>query len=1038
MGEVYEAEDLELRGDHVAIKTILAANANDQTAVEQFKREIQLARKVTHPNVCRIFDLVYDQRPEAPVAFLTMELLNGETLAKLIEKSGSFSLERALPLARQMAEGLHAAHQAGVVHQDFKSGNVIVEPGKEGGEQRAVITDFGLAHNFREAQRLSGKSGGTPAYMAPEQIEGKPISAATDVYAFGVVLYELLTGHWPYNARTPQELRQKKLDEAPVLPSKYVPDLPPRAERAILRCLSRSPEERFQDPRDAVRALEAPRISWKFLTAAALIVVVLAGFGIYKWRAWLSARQPAVAVIGFKNNTGSESYDWLATELSETLTADLTSSNRLRVAPADEVARLRTELSIPPTATLENQDLSQVRAELGVGFVVFGSYNIAGDSGNTLTVDLRLQSPQGETDTSFHESGSEADYRKLTLKLAEQVRNKLGTVRLSRKEGEDLQNIFPADADARKWYFLGLDKLRSFDAPAASKLLQQAAEREPSNVAIHSALADAWAQMKLDPQAAKEAKIASELAEHSSLPLQYVVLAKARADEMDKHWDGAISNYETLFLRYQRLDYGLQLASAQMEGSRASQALQTLAKLTQLPAPMGNDPRIQLTRAKAYGAMNDYKAQLDAAQTALQEATQRNSRMMQANAQLQLCWAHRNLGDVEEAYKSCNAAQNLFSVFGDNVSAAVALNDVATWLSDRGKYPEAKALYDRVIQVNLSAGAQKDYAGACVNAAKTVLRMGGKPEDAEAYIQNALSTADAIGDKSDEVLARIIYAEIRREQGRMDDAENEVRQALSIAKGLNQSLESLALSNLASYQGETNVPEALQTYTQALQLREKNKQKDGVANCLNNMGEMLFRAGNLQGAEQKYQQALKLYSEELKDNNSAAQSLLSLAEVDFERDNLALAEDKALKALREFQSPEDKDVDSESEAAALLVRIYAAEGKPLDAEPYVRRIQEIASKDRDVMFGNRLSIAEYLDAIGKHEEAIQELQLLPAEAKAAGRNFVSLQARLALVKLREKELSASELRKELSSIRTEAMRAGFRLLAERATLTNPR
>src|SRR5208337_4865768 len=184
-----------------------------------------------------------------------------------------------------------------------------------------------------------------------------------------------------------------------------------------------------------------------------------------------------------------------------------------------------------------------------------------------------------------------------------------------------------------------------------------------------------------------------------------------------------------------------------------------------------------------------------------------------------------------------------------------------------------------------------------------------------------------------------------------------------------------ALSNLASYQGETNVPEALQTYTQALQLREKNKQKDGVANCLNNMGEMLFRAGNLQGAEQKYQQALKLYSEELKDNNSAAQSLLSLAEVDFERDNLALAE--------------DKDVDSESEAAALLVRIYAAEGKPLDAEPYVRRIQEIASKDRDVMFGNRLSIAEYLDAIGKHEEAIQELQLLPAEAKAAGRNFVS-------------------------------------------------
>ena len=121
MGEVYEAEDLELKGDHVAIKTILPAIAGNKEAVEQFKREIQLARKVTHPNVCRIFDLVYDQRPAVPVAFLTMELLSGETLAALIENSGGLSLERALPLARQMAEGLHAAHQAGVVHQDFKS-----------------------------------------------------------------------------------------------------------------------------------------------------------------------------------------------------------------------------------------------------------------------------------------------------------------------------------------------------------------------------------------------------------------------------------------------------------------------------------------------------------------------------------------------------------------------------------------------------------------------------------------------------------------------------------------------------------------------------------------------------------------------------------------------------------------------------------------------------------------------------------------------------------------------------------------------------
>ena len=157
-----------------------------------------------------------------------------------------------------------------------------------------------------------------------------------------------------------------------------------------------------------------------------------------------------------------------------------------------------------------------------------------------------------------------------------------------------------------------------------------------------------------------------------------------------------------------------------------------------------------------------------------------------------------------------------------------------------------------------------------------------------------------------------------------------------------------------------------------------------------------------------------------------------MAEVDFERGDFAAAKEKTLKALREFQSPEDKDVDSESLASSLLVKIYAAEGKPLDADPYVRRIKEIASKDRDVMFGNRLSIADYLKAVGKRSEAIQELQSLPVEAKAAGRNFLSLEARLALAKLRTGEMPSTELRKELSSIQIEAARAGFRLLAQKA------
>src|SRR5208282_3038037 len=161
--------------------------------------------------------------------------------------------------------------------------------------------------------------------------------------------------------------------------------------------------------------------------------------------------------------------------------------------------------------------------------------------------------------------------------------------------------------------------------------------------------------MRLDPKAKQEADTAAERARNSALPLEYVLLAEARADAMDKQWESAIKNYDLLFSRYKRLDYGLLLAAAQTEGSQAQKALETLTTLAKLPAPMGNDPRIQLATARTYGALSNYIGQLAAAQGALKEAERRNSRMMKANAQLELCWAHRNLGHVEEAFSACNS-----------------------------------------------------------------------------------------------------------------------------------------------------------------------------------------------------------------------------------------------------------------------------------------------------------------------------------------------------------------------------------------------
>jgi len=263
MGEIYEAEDLEL-GGRVALKTIRAHVASDERVMRRFRREVRLARMVTHPNVCRIFEAfthASTTRPErSDITFVTMELLEGDTLARRLEQVGHLSVEDAWPLVCQMANALEAAHAAGVIHRDFKTANVLLVPGNQG--ERAVVTDFGLA---RLDAAVSSKEmpltetigiTGTPAYMAPEQLEGGEITTATDVFAMGVVIYELVTGACPFQGETLLATALARLRQDPLPPRAYMPGLPTRWNQAILRCLAREPSDRFSGPRELVEYLE--------------------------------------------------------------------------------------------------------------------------------------------------------------------------------------------------------------------------------------------------------------------------------------------------------------------------------------------------------------------------------------------------------------------------------------------------------------------------------------------------------------------------------------------------------------------------------------------------------------------------------------------------------------------------------------------------------------------------------------------------------------------------------------------------------------
>ncbi|MGB0037289.1 MAG: serine/threonine-protein kinase, partial [Terriglobales bacterium] len=224
MGEVYRADDLTL-GQAVALKFLPEEAASDPALLDRFRAEVRIARKVSHPNVCR----VYDVGEVAGQTYFTMEYVDGEDLGSLLRRIGRLPNDKALDISRQLCAGLAAAHAKGVLHRDLKPANIMLD-----GRGQAVITDFGLASLADQAKGAEVRSG-TPAYMAPEQLSGKEVTEKSDIYALGLVLYELFTGKRAFSADNLADLVRSRSAGDISRPSSFVKDLDPLVERVILR-----------------------------------------------------------------------------------------------------------------------------------------------------------------------------------------------------------------------------------------------------------------------------------------------------------------------------------------------------------------------------------------------------------------------------------------------------------------------------------------------------------------------------------------------------------------------------------------------------------------------------------------------------------------------------------------------------------------------------------------------------------------------------------------------------------------------------------
>jgi len=230
MGEVFRADDLTL-GQPVALK-FLPESMIDRAMLERFHNEVRIARRISHPNVCRVYDIGETDNQ----VFLSMEYVDGEDLSALLRRIGRLPSDKALEIARKICAGLAAAHDKGVLHRDLKPSNIMLD-----GRGEVLIMDFGLAGLAHEIEDVRS---GTPAYMAPEQLVGKEVTARSDIYALGLVLYELFTGKPAFEGKTHDEILRVRRESSPHRLSTLVRDLDPAVQMLILRCLEEEPENR--------------------------------------------------------------------------------------------------------------------------------------------------------------------------------------------------------------------------------------------------------------------------------------------------------------------------------------------------------------------------------------------------------------------------------------------------------------------------------------------------------------------------------------------------------------------------------------------------------------------------------------------------------------------------------------------------------------------------------------------------------------------------------------------------------------------------
>jgi eukaryotic-like serine/threonine-protein kinase len=1002
MGMVFRASDEQLERD-VAIKVLPPGMLEDETARKRFRREALTVAKLNHPNI----GTVYEFGSQGGLDFLVMEYVGGVSLDARLGH-GPLLQKDVLRLGFQLADGLASAHDHGVIHRDLKPANLRLTE-----DQRLKILDFGLAQFVRKDVDLGAtasisddkKVSGTLPYMPPEQLRAETTDQRSDIWSAGAVLYELATGRRPFPFSQVPILIDAILNKPPDMPSALNPKIAPGLEMAILKCLDKDPERRYQSARElrvdldrltmpisqvgsasTARPAPAPRKSFPLrikpaLMAAGVILVLLVGALAYlsfhgkpahEITSKAPGRRRTIAVLNLKNSTARPEAAWLSTGLAEMLTTELAAGEKLRTITGEEVAQMKMNLALPDLEMLSPQILSQVGHALGADLVVLGSY--VDLPGGNLRVDLHLQDvAAGETLISIKQTGDENNLFDLVSRAGAQLREKCNAGEVNPQDQASVRAALPSSLEASKLYAEGLARLRVNDAIAARDLLQKAVEADPSHALAHSALAAAWTLLGYDENARLLAKTAYDLS--GSLSREDRLLTEARYRETSKEWNNAADNYRTLFGFFpDNLEYGLLLARAQTRGGKGKEALATVESLRKLPPPLGDDARIELAASEAAQSLGDFKQGEGFARMAAEKARAQNAKLLLARALYQQGFALENLSDPRGAMTAVDEASHIYQSVGDRYGLASTLEVTAGVLADHGDLSGALAKYQDELAIAQAVGNRKAEASALNNMA-LVLRQQGNAQQARKMFARALTVFQEISDKGNYAMAQINIAGILVDDGDLSGAKKTYDQALALCREINdQNGEATSLTGIGTVlDGLGDSTGGKAKLEQAVALDLASGQTNPSTDKLIDLGDALQHLGNLPEARKNYDNALSL-ARAAGDKSMTAYALVGIGTLDLKAADLPRARKDYEEALSLRDDLGEKDTAAATKVA--MAELAVEEGHADAAEQSAREAREefqTAHRDDDQVTASA-ALARALLAEGKNADALREIE----------------------------------------------------------------